>query len=33
MESGKIIPRTATLKKIAKAMGIHYSQLDWETEE
>ncbi|MDL2207766.1 helix-turn-helix transcriptional regulator [Desulfovibrio sp. OttesenSCG-928-F20] len=29
MESGKVSPRTATLKKIATAMAIHYSQLDW----
>lgn len=32
MERGQATPRIATLKGIAKAMGIHYSQLDWEAE-
>ena len=33
MERGQAVPRMATLKKIAQAMGLHYSQLDWEAEE
>jgi DNA-binding XRE family transcriptional regulator len=33
MERGHAVPRIATLKSIAKAMGINYSQLDWESVE
>lgn len=32
MERGQGSPRIATLKNIAKAMGLHYSQLDWDAE-
>jgi DNA-binding XRE family transcriptional regulator len=33
MERGQAAPRIATLKNIAEAMGVHYSQLDWGSEE
>jgi DNA-binding XRE family transcriptional regulator len=29
MESGKSLPRVATIKNIAQALGIRYSQLNW----
>jgi DNA-binding XRE family transcriptional regulator len=29
MESGKALSRVTTVKNIAQALGIHYSQLDW----
>jgi DNA-binding XRE family transcriptional regulator len=29
MESGRTLPRTATVKRIAQALGIQYSLLDW----
>ena len=33
MENRQVAPRLATLKKVAAAMGIHYSQLDLEVDE
>jgi DNA-binding XRE family transcriptional regulator len=29
MESGKTLPRVATIKSIAQALGIQFPQLDW----
>ncbi len=29
MESDKVAPRAATLKRVAKSLGIEYTQLEW----